>query len=307
MPDLAPSPLTVSELVMRSRRLEMDAVRHLADRAVLDNGFEKKQYQYNLLNAAMHAQELPLTNSFAQSLLKKRIKMMNRKPSHYLVWSKYVALLALIYVSSAFVAPYREQIVELAPEVIRPLVKPLVGEVIVKESAKKVLIEDLDDHVWERAFDVNVGGVIRLCRAVIPAMKKQRSGRIINAASFAAIVPSVRAGAYAASKAAVVQLTRTLAGELGPWGVTANAYAPGMIPTSMNGFAEMPLQRQDELLDSLTVRRWGVAADIADLVCFLASDASSYITGTLIDISGGKLATQFPQRAYRQAALLEQA
>lgn len=128
------------------QRLVQENLEYLADRAVLDNGFEKKQYQYNLLNTVMQARELPLTNSFAQSLLKKRIQMMNRKPSHYLVWSKYVAVVALIYISSAFVAPYRERIVELAPEVIRPLVKPLVGEVIVEEPAKKDLIEDLDDQ-----------------------------------------------------------------------------------------------------------------------------------------------------------------
>lgn len=126
------------------QKLVQENLEYLADRAVLDNGFEKKQYQYNLLNAVMRTRELPLTNSFAQSLLKKRIKMMNRKPSHYLVWGKYVAVLALVYVSSAFVAPYREQIVELAPEVIRPLVEPLVGEVVVKESSKKDSTEDLD-------------------------------------------------------------------------------------------------------------------------------------------------------------------
>lgn len=118
------------------QKLVQENLEYLADRAVLDNGFEKKQYQYNLLNAVLQARELPLTNSFAQSLLKKRIQMMNRKPSHYLVWGKYVAVLALIYVSSAFVAPYREQIVELAPEVIRPLVKPLVGEVIAAGPAR---------------------------------------------------------------------------------------------------------------------------------------------------------------------------
>ena len=102
------------------------------------------------------------------------------------------------------------------------------------------LLESMDDDAWDRSFDVNVGGVFRMCKAVIPAMKRQRSGRIINAASFAAIVPSVGSGAYAASKAAVVQLTRVLASELGPYGITANAYAPGMVPTAMNGFAEMP-------------------------------------------------------------------
>ncbi len=163
-------------------------------------------------------------------------------------------------------------------------------------------VEDLTDDAWERCFDVNVGGVFKMCRAVVPVMKAQGSGRIVNAASFAAIVPSVGAGAYAASKAAVVQLTRTLAGELGPWGVTANAYAPGMVPTAMNGFAELDRPAQDRLLDTLTLRRWGEPADVADLVCFLASDAARYLTGTLVDISGGKLATQIPARAYELAA-----
>ncbi|WP_229207890.1 M56 family metallopeptidase [Dyadobacter beijingensis] len=112
------------------QKLVQENLEYLADRAVLDNGFEKKQYQYNLLNTALRTHELPLTNSFAQSLLKKRIKMMNRKPSHYLVWGKYAVALALIYISSAFVAPYREQMIRLTPKEIRPFVTPLVGEVI---------------------------------------------------------------------------------------------------------------------------------------------------------------------------------
>ena len=163
------------------------------------------------------------------------------------------------------------------------------------------LVEELDGDRWDFCFDINVGGTFRMCRAVIPAMKAQKSGRIINAASFAAIVPSVGSSAYAASKAAVVQFTRTLAGELGPWDITANAYAPGMIPTAMNGFADMSQAQQDRLLDTLSLRRWGEAAEVADLLCFLASDASRYITGTLLDVSGGKLATQLPQLAYESA------
>lgn len=126
------------------QKLVQENLEYLADRAVLDNGFEKKQYQYNLLNTILRTREQPLTNSFAQSILKKRIQMMNRKPSHYLVWGKYVAVLALIYISSAFVAPYREQIVELAPEQIRPFVKPLIGEVIVEKSSKKDSTENMD-------------------------------------------------------------------------------------------------------------------------------------------------------------------
>ncbi len=160
------------------------------------------------------------------------------------------------------------------------------------------LVEELDDDVWDFCVDVNVGGTFRMCRAVIPAMKEQGSGRIINAASFAAIVPSIGTAPYAASKAAVVQFTRTLAGELGPWNITANAYAPGMIPTAMNRFAELTGAAKDRLLDTLALRRWGDAAEVADLVCFLASDAARYITGTLIDVSGGKLATQLPRHVY---------
>ena len=124
------------------------------------------------------------------------------------------------------------------------------------------LVEDLSDEGWDRSFAVNVGGTFKMCRAVIPVMKAQRSGRILNAASFAAIVPSVGTAAYAAAKSAVVQFSRTLAGELGPWDITVNAYAPGMIPTAMNGFDAMEPTAQDRLLDTLTLRRWGRAAQV---------------------------------------------
>jgi 3-oxoacyl-[acyl-carrier protein] reductase len=155
---------------------------------------------------------------------------------------------------------------------------------------------------WRLCFDVNVTGTFLMCRAVIPVMKSQRSGRIINASSFAAVVPSVGHAAYAASKAAVAHLSRALAGELGPWDITVNAYAPGMIPTEMNHFADLPQDEQDRLLGTLTLRRWGSTDDIGHLVCFLASDAAGYITGTLIDVSGGKLATQIPAVAYELAS-----
>jgi 3-oxoacyl-[acyl-carrier protein] reductase len=163
-------------------------------------------------------------------------------------------------------------------------------------------VDEVDPEDWRRSFDVNVGGVFHCCRAVVPVMKRQRAGRILNAASFAAIVPSVGSAAYAAAKAAVVQFTRVLASEVGPWSITANAYAPGMVPTAMNGFAEMDEAAQSRLLDTLSLRRWERPDDVADLLCFLASDAAGYITGTLVDVSGGKLATQIPSRAYERAA-----
>ncbi len=130
-------------------------------------------------------------------------------------------------------------------------------------------------------------------------MKRQKAGRILNASSFAAIIPSVGSAAYAASKAGVESFSRVLAGELGPHGITVNAYAPGMIPTLMNRYAEAPAERQEQLLDTLTLRRWGDPQDIANLICFLSSDQAAYITGALIEISGGKFATQMPWVAHR--------
>ncbi|MGG7308557.1 SDR family NAD(P)-dependent oxidoreductase [Curtobacterium sp. AB451] len=159
-------------------------------------------------------------------------------------------------------------------------------------------VADLGWDDWRRCMDVNVGGTFLVSQAVAPVMQRAGRGRIINAASFAAIVPSVGSAAYAASKSAVVAFTRVLASELGPWGITVNAYAPGMVPTAMNGFETMPTAAQDRLLDTLSLRRWETADDVADLLVFVASDAAGYVTGTLLDVSGGKLATQIPARAY---------
>lgn len=173
-------------------------------------------------------------------------------------------------------------------------------DVLVNNAGINMLgtVAELEWEQWRTCFDVNVGGVFLMSQAVAEHMKRAGSGRIINAASFAAIVPSVGSAAYAASKSAVVQLTRVLASELGPWDITVNAYAPGMVPTAMNGFAEMPAEAQDRLLDTLSLRRWESPDDVANLLIFLASDQASYLTGALLDISGGKLATQIPAVAH---------
>ena len=160
-------------------------------------------------------------------------------------------------------------------------------------------VEKLSEAVWDDNLESNLKGVFLMSQAVLPVMKAQGSGRIISASSFAAIVPSVGSAAYAASKAGVESFTRVLAGELGPFGITVNCYAPGMIPTEMNHYAERTDTQKEVLLDTLTLRRWGSPTDIANLVCFLSSDRAGYITGTRIDISGGKFATQAPWAAYR--------
>lgn len=165
-------------------------------------------------------------------------------------------------------------------------------------------VETLPEEVWDANLDVNLKGTFLMCQAVVPVMKGQKSGRIINASSFAAIVPTVKSAAYAASKSGVEQFTRVLAGELGPWNITVNCYAPGMVPTQMNHFADLPDEKQIRLLDTLTLRRWQEATDVSNLLCFLASDLAAYITGTLINVSGGKLVTQQPRVAWEEAGLV---
>jgi 3-oxoacyl-[acyl-carrier protein] reductase len=191
-------------------------------------------------------------------------------------------------------------------------VNEVIGEVLAKHQRIDLLINNagigataptdlLEVAAWRRVHEVNLTGTFIMSKAVIPAMKAQRSGRIINAASFAAVIPSVAHAAYASSKMAVVQFTRALAGELGPWNITVNSYAPGMVPTLLNHFTEREAAEQDRLLGTLSLRRWETTDDIANLICFLASDEAGYITGTLIDVSGGKLATQNPAAAYDYA------
>ncbi len=162
-------------------------------------------------------------------------------------------------------------------------------------NASKIL--ETTAERWDEVFDVNTKGPFLCAKAVAPYLKEKNSGRIIFASSFAAIVPSVGSAAYAASKSAVVSLTRVLAAELGPWNITVNAYAPGMIPTNMSAIDTLSESRQNEMLDTLCIREWGSADDIATLLIFLASEQARYITGTLIDSSGGKFSVQFAKLA----------
>jgi len=173
----------------------------------------------------------------------------------------------------------------------------LVNDAGVASGAR---VTELEEATWDDNFDTNTKGTFLMCQAVAPIMKRQKWGRILNAASYAAITPSIGGAAYASSKYAVVGFTRVLAGELGPYDVTVNCYSPGMVPTLMNRFADAPPERKEQLLDTLTLRRWGDPQDIANLLAFLGSDLARYITGAHIDTSGGKYATQFPSQAYQQ-------
>jgi 3-oxoacyl-[acyl-carrier protein] reductase len=142
---------------------------------------------------------------------------------------------------------------------------------------------------WRLAMEVNLTAPFLLTQAVFPAMKAQSYGRIINISSSAGRTVSTLGGAhYTASKAGMLGLTRAAAKELGQFGITVNAVCPGMIDTELtheNASDELLLR----LAASYPVPRLGTSLEVADLVCFLASEQAGYMTGTSLDITGGDL------------------
>jgi NAD(P)-dependent dehydrogenase (short-subunit alcohol dehydrogenase family) len=149
--------------------------------------------------------------------------------------------------------------------------------------------EKIAEEEWRRTFDVNVTAVFLLIRAVLPAMKEQGYGRIVNLSSTAGKTVSTLGGAhYTASKAALLGLTRAAAKELGPYGITVNAICPGLFDTELTRENATPEQLA-AIAQTFPIRRLGEAVEVADLVCFLASEAAGYITGASLDINGGDL------------------
>ncbi len=149
--------------------------------------------------------------------------------------------------------------------------------------------EKITEEEWRRTFEVNVTAVFLLTRAVLPAMKSQGYGRIVNLSSTAGKTVSTLGGAhYTASKAALLGLTRASAKELGPYGITVNAVCPGLFDTELTRENATPEQLA-AAAQSFPIRRLGEPVEVADLVCFLASEAAGYITGAALDINGGDL------------------
>lgn len=151
-------------------------------------------------------------------------------------------------------------------------------------------IEDVAPEQWQVIFDVNVTGAFHVAQAVAPHMKAARAGRIINISSGAGLGVS-RTGiqAYASAKAAQIGLTRQLAHELGPFGITVNNIAPGFVrsnPTTERQWQSYGPEGQQRLVESIALRRLGSPADIAHAVLFFASDHASWITGQVLQVSG---------------------
>lgn len=155
----------------------------------------------------------------------------------------------------------------------------------------KNLLEIQEEH-WDLVLDVNLKGAFLFCQAVVPVMRDQGGGRIINVSSIGGRTASIVTGVpYAAAKAGLIGLTRRLAKEVGPWGINVNAIAPGTVLSGermVQLWNELSPEEQARTLADIPLGRLSTAEEQADVVVFLAGPASRYITGAVIDVNGGR-------------------
>ncbi|SFD39938.1 3-oxoacyl-[acyl-carrier-protein] reductase [Clostridium uliginosum] len=150
---------------------------------------------------------------------------------------------------------------------------------------KDTLLLRMKEEDFDNIIDVNLKGVFNCLKSITPIMVKQKHGKIINISSVVGVVGNAGQVNYAASKAGVIGMTKSLAKELGGRGINVNAVAPGFIETDMT--STLGDKVKEEAKKSIPLKRFGTPEDVADVVAFLASESSSYITGQVINIDGG--------------------
>ena len=150
---------------------------------------------------------------------------------------------------------------------------------------------EVSDREWTEIIDTNLNGMMRACRAFGPHMIERRYGRVINIGSLTSVVALQEVAAYGASKAAVAALTKSLAVEWAPYGICVNAILPGVFRTALNEGLLDGTDRGRELLMRTPMRRFGQPEELAGAAVFLASDAAAFVTGHLLAVDGGFLAS----------------
>ena len=150
---------------------------------------------------------------------------------------------------------------------------------------------DVTDSEWDRIIDTNLTGMLRACRAIGPHMIERGYGRVINIGSLTSVVALQEVTAYGVSKAGVAALTKSLAVEWAPHGICVNAILPGVFRTALNEGLLDGTERGRELLMRTPMRRFGLPDELAGAAVFLASEAASFVTGHLLAVDGGFLAS----------------
>ena len=156
-------------------------------------------------------------------------------------------------------------------------------------SGKRKLIEEISEDEWDSFMAVHVRGAFFATQAVLPAMKQKRWGRIVNISSQWGVAGSPSASQYAGAKAALIGYTKGWAKELASFGITVNAVAPGFILTPMTFGVSGAPDRLTQRVSAIPVGRHGEAIDISHAVCWLASDEASFVTGHVLNSSGGEV------------------
>lgn len=153
--------------------------------------------------------------------------------------------------------------------------------------ARQELFTDITEAGWREVMGVDLDGVFYCAQAVLPDMLHRKAGKIITLSSMWGQVGASCEVAYSTAKAGVIGLTKALAKELGPSGITVNCVAPGVIDTEMNG--NLPQDIKDELAEETPLERLGTPEDVAQAVWFLASSAGDFFTGQVLAPNGGFL------------------
>jgi 2-hydroxycyclohexanecarboxyl-CoA dehydrogenase len=177
--------------------------------------------------------------------------------------------------------------VEAAVQQVRATLGPV--SVLVHCAAYQVVarFEELEPSAWERTFRVNVDGAFHLVRAALPDLREAGWGRIVMITSSSQFAPPPRMAHYVASKGALTGLVRALATELGPYGITVNAVAPGLTATD-HARADLPESHFEMVRGRQAIPRTGQPSDIAAVVAFAASDDASFVTGQTLLVDGGE-------------------